>query len=205
MVAHTPARWHLTGTAYIACNCEYGCPCNFNAMPSHGFCEGGWTWHVDGGSVDDVVLAGLNFSVFVKWPGAIHQGNGEGVILLDERATDAQRNAIAAVVSGQFGGPWGILAWTWPKVHGPKAVPYRVHTDGVRSSVAAGDCMQLESTTIKNPVTGADTHPSIVLPEGLIVKGAGLGASNVFKVDEGISFDHSGKYTAVGAFDYSWP
>ena len=62
--------------------------------------------------------------------------------------------------------------------------------------------MQLESTTIKNPVTGADTHPSIVLPEGLIVKGAGLGASTVFKVDEGISFDHSGKYTAVGAFDY---
>jgi hypothetical protein len=65
--------------------------------------------------------------------------------------------------------------------------------------------MQLESTTIKNPVTGADTHPSIVLPEGLIVKGAGLGASTVFKVDEGISFDHSGKYTAVGTFDYRWP
>ena len=205
MVAHAPAKWHLTGTAFIACNCEYGCPCNFNAMPSHGFCEGGWTWHIDGGSVDDVALAGLNFSVFVKWPGAIHEGNGEGLILVDERATEAQRDAIAALVSGQFGGPWGILAWTWPKVHGPKAVPYRVHADGVRSSLAAGDCMQLESTTIKNPVTGADTHPSIVLPEGLIVKGAGVGASTVFKVDEGINFDHSGKYTAVGAFDYHWP
>jgi hypothetical protein len=133
--------------------------------------------------VDDVALDGLNFSVFVKWPGAIHHGNGEGVILVDDRASEAQRDAIGALVSGKFGGPWGVLAWTWPTVHGPKAVPYRVHTDGVHSSVAAGDCMQLESTTIKNPVTGADTHPSIVLPEGLIVKGAGLGASTVFKVD----------------------
>lgn len=205
MVSHTPTKWQLTGTAYIACNCEYGCPCNFNAMPSQGFCEGGWTWRIDAGSVDDVVLDGLHFSVFVKWPGAIHHGNGEGVILVDERASETQRDAIAALVSGQFGGPWGILAWTWPKVHGPKPVPYRVHADGVRSSLAAGNCMQLESTTIKNPVTGADTHPSIVLPEGLIVKGASLGASAVFKVDEGISFDHSGKYTAVGAFDYFWP
>ena len=205
MVALTPGRWQLTGTAYIACNCDFGCPCNFNAMPSRGFCEGGWTWHVDAGSVDEVRLDGLNFSVFVKWPGAIHHGNGEGVILVDERASDAQRDAIGALVSGKFGGPWGVLAWTWPTVHGPKAVPYHVHTDGVHSSVAAGDCMQLESTTIKNPVTGADTHPGIVLPEGLIVKGAGLGASTLFKVDEGISFDHSGKYTAVGAFDYRWP
>jgi hypothetical protein len=204
-VAHTPAKWQLTGTAFIACNCEYGCPCNFNALPSHGFCEGGWTWHVEVGSVDDVSLDGLNFSVFVKWPGAIHHGNGEGVILVDDRASDAQRDAIAALVSGQFGGPWGVLAWTWPTVHGPKAVPYRVHADGVRSSVAAGDSMHLECMTIKNPVTGADTHPSIVLPEGLIVKGAGLGASAVFKLDEGISFDHSGKYTAVGAFTYHWP
>jgi hypothetical protein len=204
-VAHTPAKWQLTGTAFIACNCEYGCPCNFNAMPSHGFCEGGWTWHIEGGSVDDIALDGLNFSVFVKWPGAIHHGNGEGVILVDERASEAQRDAIAALASGQFGGPWGVLAWTWPKVHGPKAVPYRVHADGVRSTVAAGTSVQLECTTIKNPVTGADTHPSIVLPEGLIVKGAGLGASTVFKVDDAISFDHSGKYTAVGAFDYHWP
>lgn len=204
-MAISPSKWHLTGTAFIACNCEYGCPCNFNAMPSQGFCEGGWTWHIDSGFVDDVSLEGLNFSVFVKWPGAIHHGNGEGVILVDARASDAQRDAIDALVSGKFGGPWGILAWTWPTVHGPKAVDYRVHADGVRSTIAAGDAMQLECTTIKNPVTGADTHPAIVLPEGLIVKGASLGASAVFKLDEGISFDHSGKYMAVGAFDYYWP
>ena len=38
-----------------------------------------------------------------------------------------------------------------------------------------------------------------------IVKQAELGASQVFRVNEGISFNHSGQYTAVGRFDYSGP
>ena len=102
-------------------------------------------------------------------------------------------------------GPWGILAWTWPTVHGPKAVPYSVNHAGVHSTVTAGDSMRLECTTIKNPVTGAEAHPSMTLPEGLIVKSAELGATSVFRVDEGIAFDHSGQYSAVGAFSYAWP
>src|SRR5580765_6298724 len=189
-----PARWNLKGTALIACNCDYGCPCNFNALPTQGHCEGGWTWHVDSGAVDDVRLDGLNFSVFVKWPGAIHHGNGEDLILVDERADARQQSAIATLVSGQYGGPWGILAWTWPTVHGPKRVAYQVGIDGIHYHVRAGDALTLESSTIKNPVTGHEVHPGMVLPEGIIVKHGDLGASNVFRVDGGITFDHSGKY-----------
>lgn len=204
-MAITPSRWQLRGTAFIACNCDWGCPCNFNALPSKGFCEGGWTWHIDTGTVDDLRLDGLNFSVFVKWPGAIHHGNGEGVILVDARASDAQADAITALVSGNFGGPWGVLAWTWPTVHGPKLVPYEVTTDGMRSAVTAGDSLSIEYSTIRNPVSGAETHPRVVLPEGLIVKDADLGVASVFKLDEGIRLDHSGQYGAVGPFSYSWP
>jgi hypothetical protein len=195
----------LRGTALIACNCDFGCPCNFNALPTQGHCEGGWTWHVDSGAVDDVRLDGLTFSVMVKWPGAIHHGNGEGLILVDERADPRQQGAIAALVSGQYGGPWGILAWTWPKVHGPKPVAYQVSINGIQYHVKAGDALTIESTTIKNPVTGHEVHPGMVLPEGIIVKRGDLGASNVFRVDSGITFDHSGKYTAVGPFEYAWP
>ena len=201
----SPSRWSLKGTALIACNCDWGCPCNFNAAPTAGFCEGGWTWHVDRGVVDDVAVDGLNFSVFVKWPGAIHHGNGEGVILIDERASDAQRDAIDALVSGKFGGPWGVLAWTWPTVHGPRLVAYELTLDGIQSKLTAGDSLCLELTTIKNPVTGAEAHPGIVLPEGLIVKRADLGTSTVFTLSDKITLDHAGRYTAVGPFDYSWP
>lgn len=202
-------QWSLKGTAFIACNCDFGCPCNFNARPTYGHCEGGWTWHVQNGSVigpsGRVSLEGLNFSVYVKWPGAIHEGNGEGLILVDERADAAQREAIAALVGGKFGGPWGVLAWTWPTVHGPKPVPYSIVINGVHSTLTAGEALRLDMTTIKNPVTGAEAHPGIILPEGIILKRVDLGASELFTVDDAISLDHSGHYTAVGEFDYAWP
>src|SRR6266566_3889615 len=127
MAAEATTRWTMKGTVLIACN--------FNARPSKGHCEGGWTWHVDEGRFDDTPLDGLNFSVAVKWPGAIHEGNGEAVILVDERADEAQRNAISALVDGNLGGPWGILAWTWPTVHGPKPVRFELELNGIESRV----------------------------------------------------------------------
>ena len=80
--------WKLKGTVLVSCNCDYGCPCNFNARPSRGKCEGGWTWHIERGAFDGVALDGLNFSVYANWPGAIHEGNGQALILVDERAND---------------------------------------------------------------------------------------------------------------------
>jgi hypothetical protein len=198
-------EWTLKGTVVIACNCDYGCPCNFNALPSKGKCEGEWTWHVDEGRFGDTELDDLNFTLAVNWPGAIHEGNGEALILFDERADEAQREALTTLLGGDVGGPWGILAWTWPTVHGPKPVPYEVELNGIESRVKAGDSMELESTTIKNPVSGAEVHPGAVLPEGLIFKSGDFGASKVFRISDGISFDHSGQYTAVAPFEYAGP
>lgn len=195
--------WSLKGTVIVACNCDYGCPCNFNALPSTGKCEGGWTWHVDEGRYDDVVMDGLNFSVYANWPGAIHDGGGEALILVDESADDDQRKAIDALVGGDHGGPWGILAWTWPTMHGPVAVPYEIELDGVRSRMKAGAVVSLESGPIRNPVTGAESFPSVVLPQGIIFKQGDCGASTTFRVADGVEYDHSGQYTAVGRFDYT--
>jgi hypothetical protein len=205
MATETAVRWALKGTVLVACNCDYGCPCNFNALPTTGKCEGGWVWHVEDGAFGDTSLDGLSFAVFVNWPGAIHQGDGEGVILVDERADEAQSEAIATLVGGGVGGPWGILAWTWPTVHGPKRVPFDVEFDGIESRVKAGDSLEVESTAIKNPVTGAEVHPGAVLPEGMIFKRGDFGASSVFRLTDEVSFDHTGQYTAVAQFDYAGP
>jgi hypothetical protein len=198
-------RWHLKGTVLIACNCDYGCPCNFNALPTQGFCEGQWTWHVDEGRYSETALDGLNFTVAVKWPGAIHEGNGEALILLDERADETQRHTIERLVSGDIGGPWGVLAWTWPTIHGPTPVAYELQLDGISSRVKAGGVLELKLEPIRNPVTGAEVHPGAVLPEGIILKRSDFAASKTFRVGDGISYDHSGHYTAVGEFDYAGP
>jgi hypothetical protein len=197
--------WQIAGQVLISCNCDWGCPCNFNALPTTGKCEGGWTWHVERGSFGDVTLDGLNFSVYANWPGAIHEGNGEALVLIDERASAPQRAAIEELLQGKIGGPWQTLGWTWPKVHGPYSSGYELTFDGVRSRLKCGDMVEVECGPIKNPVTGAESYPGIVLPQGIIVKRGDLGATSLFKVSKGVEYDHSGKYMAVGPFDYKWP
>lgn len=198
-------KWHLSGQVLIACNCDWGCPCNFNARPTAGKCEGGWTWHIQSGAFNDVPLDGLNLSVYANWPGAIHEGNGEALILLDERADHGQRAAIEILLGGKVGGPWGVLGWTWPTVHGPHATAYEIAFDGVRSRLRCGDYVELEGAPIRNPVSGAESYPGIILPQGIVVKRGALGATSRFRVSGGVEYDHSGQYMAIGPFDYAWP
>jgi hypothetical protein len=198
-------QWNLAGQVLVACNCDWGCPCNFNALPTQGKCEGGWTWHIEQGSYNDIRLDGLNLSVYVNWPGAIHEGNGEALLLIDERADNAQRAAIERLMSGEVGGPWGVLAWTWPTIHGPHAVSYDVKFDGVHTHVRCGDQVDIECAPIRNPVTGVESHPAVVLPQGIIFKGGDLGMTSRMKVSGGIEYDHTGKYMAAGPFNYRWP
>jgi hypothetical protein len=200
-----PDRWSLKGQVVVACNCDWGCPCNFNARPTTGKCEGGWTWHVDEGCYGDVALDGLNLSVYANWPGAIHEGNGEALILLDENADARQRPALETLLSGTAGGPWGILGWTWPKRHGPFAAHYDLTFDGVNTRLTCGSDVELQGEPIRNPVTKAETRPAVVLPEGIIFKKGDFGSTSRFRVTRGVSYDHSGHYLAVAPFDYSGP
>ena len=180
-------KWQLSGNVLVACNCDWGCPCNFNARPTTGKCEGGWTWQVDRGAYGDVRLDGLCFSVYGNWPGAIHEGNGEALVLVDERADATQRAAIDTLLAGKVGGPWEVLGWTWPKVHGPYPVAYDLVFDGIRTRAKCGDYVDVECGPIKNPVTGAEVHPGVVLPEGIILKRGELGATTRFRVSHGVN------------------
>jgi hypothetical protein len=198
-------RWHMRGHVILACNCDYGCPCNFNGLPTTGKCEGNWNWHIEQGSFGDVPLSGLSIGVAVNWPGAIHEGNGEALIVLDERADERQRNALKALVSGQAGPPWKIIGATIAKVHGPEYARFEVSVNGYASSVKAGRYITLQMQPVRNPVTKVEVHPRAVLPEGFVFKEGELGASSTFRIAGPVSFDHSGRYAAVAPFDYQGP
>jgi hypothetical protein len=197
--------WELSGTVFVGCNCAYGCPCNFNALPTDGYCHGSWTWAADDGRYGEVSLDGLAFTVAVEWPGAIHEGNGHALILVDERADERQRQAIETLVGGDVGGPWGVLAWTWPTVDGPHPARYEIEADGVNYRVVAGDYFELESEPIRNPVSGAEVRPGAVLPEGIVFKEGQFGSSKRFRVRNGIQLDYEGRYTDISPFEYSGP
>jgi hypothetical protein len=201
----TIPQWTLKGHVVVACNCDFGCPCNFNGRPTPGKCEGGWTWHIEQGSYGKLALSGLNFSLLVNWPAAIHEGNGEGVIVIDEKANEQQRAAVRNLLSGQAGGPWKILSTTISKTHGPEYVPFEVSFGDFTARVVAGKVIELQMEPVKNPVTGAEVHPRAVLPEGFVFKDASLGRSSVFRLNSPVSYDHSGRYAASSKYEYSGP
>lgn len=198
--------WMMKGTIVIACNCDYGCPCNVNAKPTYGNCEGGWTWRIEQGRHGETKLDGLCIGLYASWPKAIHEGNGTATTLIDERADATQRAALKTLLEGAAGGPWAIFRKTVTALHGPDFVPYEVDVASSLPRVHAGDGLEVELEHIRNPVTGETVHPRIALPEGLVVKEAALVGTKRFTLgSDGVSFDHSGKYAAFGFFQYFGP
>jgi hypothetical protein len=194
--------WHLNGTIVIACNCDYGCPCNFNARPSSGKCEGGWVWAIEDGQVQGVRVDGLAVAVYADWPGAIHEGGGHAISYMDDRADDDQRDGLTRLVRGEFGGPWGIFINTY-ELTGPEPARFELGFADYDTRVRIGSAVELELCKIRNPVTQAEVHPEMILPEGLVVKRGRLAASKVFQVRDGVRYDHSGQYAAFGPFAYA--
>lgn len=194
--------WNLSGNVLIACNCDWGCPCNFNAPPTHGDCEGGWIWSIEEGKVGGVDVQGRAVAVFADWPGAIHHGGGQASVFIDDDSDDSQAEVLTQVLRGQIGGPWAIFINTY-ELDGPHRARFVVKVADHASTATVEGVAELELQPIRNPVSGAEVHPEMVLPEGLIVKRGGLAASKVFRVHAGVAYDHSGKYAAFGTFNYS--
>jgi len=90
---------------YEACNCAYGCPCNMNGFPTHGNCEGTVAFEVTEGERDGVDLSGSKVVGSVKWPGAIHEGNGVIAVFID--ANPAQQEALVAILTART----RVLPW----------------------------------------------------------------------------------------------
>jgi len=154
--------WRVSGDVLIACNCDWGCPCNFNARPSKGFCEGGWIWLIEQGHVGDVSLDGLGLALFAKWPGAIHEGKGEAAVVVDARATEAQRGALLRILSGQDTEPgatvFNVFASTLEKLHDPIFAPidFTVDVAGRKARLVVQGVTEGRGEPILNPVTGAE-------------------------------------------------
>jgi hypothetical protein len=68
-------KWHLKGRNFSHCNCSYGCPCQFNALPTHGNCEAIVGIVIDEGNHGGTKLDGLMFAGVFSWPGPIHEGH----------------------------------------------------------------------------------------------------------------------------------
>ena len=133
MSENRQARWRIAGEEVGSCNCAWGCPCQFDAPPTTGWCEGFASWAIHEGHFDDVGLDGVRFASIVHWPGPIEQGGGSRILIIDPEATDEQREAIDALERADHGGIYfEVFAATAPNRLPVAIAPIEIETDRER-------------------------------------------------------------------------
>lgn len=201
-------QWTMTGSIFGSCNCDWGCPCNFDVAPSYGHCDGVYVFSVREGHYGGESLNGLQFAWAAHSPGPLHEGNVTAALIVDERATPAQRDALEQLWrSGASGLPFDILHSVTARLMDTIYAPFDLNVAGINSGVKIGqngEIYDLAQSRVKNPVTGEEEELYLDKPTGFTSKRSELGMSTraVFSCD-GLSWDTSGKYAEHADFEYA--
>jgi hypothetical protein len=178
------ATWEIKGRELVNCTCEYGCNCQFNALPDKGHCHAVAGIQIDEGHHGSVKLGGLRIAAIFKWPGAVHEGNGEAIAFVDERATDEQRAALLRIMTGQdtepFATMFAVYFSTVTKMHDPvfTAIDFVVDVDERKGRLFIKDYIEMTGEPIRNKVTGKPSRTQIVIPEGFEFTLAEIGSAS---------------------------
>jgi hypothetical protein len=165
-------KWHLKGRNFSHCNCAYGCPCQFNALPTHGNCKAVVGFVIDEGYHGDIKLDGLKFAGVFAWPGPIHEGHGQAVPIVDERASPAQREAILRIMSGQDSEPgatfFQVYSSMLEKVHDPifAKIDLDIDVNARKARLIVPGVVEARGEPIINPVTKNEHRARFDMPNG---------------------------------------
>ena len=158
--------WRMTVHNIEACNCRPGCNCQFTGFPDDGGCEAMIGGEVQEGSYGDVALAGVRYVIAFIYPKAIHEGGGNVAVFIDERATPAQADAIAMILSGRAGGmPFEALAGTVASLDGPVLAPIEMTVNRTKSAFRIPGVLELAMTPILDAHIGPGEGGPDRLPE----------------------------------------
>ena len=205
MTTEAKTKWAIEADYYQTCNCDYGCPCEFQAPPTKGFCDGIGAYKITKGHHGDVSLDGLGFAFGLHAPKAIHEGNLTVVLIFDERADEAQRESLLKITTGQEGGmPFEILVQLVGKLIDPIYAPFEFNNAGHNSSVKIGDIVSMAFEPIKNPVTGEPESSRVEHDTGFLFQAADVVSAKEGKITiDGLDFSNPDKSGFVTTVNYS--
>jgi hypothetical protein len=168
----TATEWMIRGPEIASCNCAYGCPCQFNALPTEGNCRAAVGMQIEKGNYGKVKLDGLRWAATAAWPGAIHEGHGEILPIVDERAAPEQREALLKIMSGQDTDPgatfFQVFVSMCDKVHEPmfKPISFAVDMKSCEGHLTVPGIVDVKTEAIRNPVTKKPHHARVSIRDG---------------------------------------
>ena len=191
--------WYIEGKSFGNCNCTYGCPCQFEDLPTGGFCRGFEVLHIDKGHFGAVNLDGLRTALLYAWPGPIFEGNGEMQAIVDERADAKQREALIKVLHGEeteeAATHWWVFRAMSSKVHDTlfKPIDYEVDIEARTARVSIPGVIESTGRPIKSPATGDPHRVRIDIPGGIEFELAEIGSAST-KANGAIKLDLNDSY-----------
>ncbi|HEX5767915.1 MAG TPA: DUF1326 domain-containing protein [Burkholderiales bacterium] len=201
----TSARWSFEGEYFTACNCDWGCPCNFNARPTEGRCLGWGAWNITDGRFGSTPLGGKRFALYYCFPGRIEEGAGSACAYVDSRASAEQRRALEAIATGKAGG--GIfelfgkaLVTRWLPT---KFAPIEFEIEDGKGRVRIEGFGEGESELLAYP-DGSTIRPQVALPHGIEYKsGLMTNAKRWWWRDDELLASYANRYGAVARVKFS--
>ena len=195
------ADWRIEGDWVKNCSCAYGCPCDFNARPTNGWCKGIAGMRIEKGHFGGTRLDGLSFFIVVHFPGALHEGNGQAQPIIDERADPAQREALFNILSGQYsaeGTLFHIFSLIVTTMHDPVFAPIELAFDkeARTATLRIPGVLESEVEPIRNPVTGAQHRIRVVIPEGFEHVEGEVASANI-RSSGAIRFDTTASHSTL--------
>lgn len=191
--------WELRADEFVSCNCAYGCPCQFNALPTYGSCEAVAGFQIKEGHFGDTRLDGLRMVGVLWWPAAIHEGGGKAFTIVDERADEAQRQAMLTILSGEETDPgatvWNVFASTMEEVFEPafKAIEIEIDVEERIGRVFVEGLVDSTGEPIRNAATGETQRARIDLPDGFEYTIAEMGSAT-FETTGPITMSFTDRY-----------
>jgi hypothetical protein len=179
--------WRIKTKRLSTCSCDYGCPCEFNARPTRGVCEGTEALEITEGYFGNIRLDGLRVAGRYRWPGAVHEGHGAYQVVIDQRATPEQTEALFTIFSGKEQEPttaFSIYATTIEHDLDPLFAHIEFEWD-LKNRTGRMEVAGVLGATIqpiRNPVTGAAHRALIKLPQGFEFREAEMASSTFWSV-----------------------
>lgn len=195
-------KWKVSGTYFEGCNCAMACPCVFLSAPTEGECTVLVGWHIEQGRFGEVALDGLNVAMAAYSSGHMLQVKWQAALYLDEKASEAQKNALVQIFGGQAGGHPANIAALIGQVLGVSSKKLDYQANGRKRSLEIGGVSMAEIEAIEGQGGGEVTitnHPFGVAPGYPAVQAK---SKQLSYHDYGMNWEISGKNGFYSPFAY---
>ena len=192
--------WYVEGIEFGSCNCIYACPCQFEALPTHGNCRGFEVLRIDRGHFGDISLDGMKIALLYAWPGPIFEGKGEMQVIVDDGANPRQRQALTRIVHGEETEEGATHWWVYRSmsdtVHETlvKPIEFDVNLDARTARVTIRGVLESFGRPIVSPATGSEHRVRINIPNGIEFEDAEIGSATTTTRATAIPLDLADTY-----------